>query len=387
MQGPLRATVDDFDALIGLVDTCFPTDTGRGGMLARWGHCYIRRPAKLRNCLILKDGDRLVSHVEYVDEILLVEGSQLKLAGISGVATLPEYRGRGLMTRLLKHCINLMEEEGYVLAELGGDTQRYRRFGWESAGREWAFQLTPRSLGEFDPPVGWKVSGYQGSKEEIEFIKSIHEKEPMSIKRTDELYQLLLGREGWQTWLAEGAKGARAYMVLQADDRKHQDAWELGGKSAGVHAIASHLMQKQGVERLMVFLPWSHPLNALLFKLSSSWEVQPHRMVRVNNLAGALKAFLPELRRRCNELKVKGQHTISLALAGTEQKARLVFAGGDVKLETDNVKGALELDRLQMVRFLFGPGAAGTEVELPSDARFLNSLLPLDFYIWHLEWV
>ncbi len=387
MQGPLRATLSDFDSLIELVDTCFPTDRDRGGMLARWGHCYIERPEKLRQSVILKVGERAVSHVAYVDEALLVEGSSLKLAGISGVATHPKYRGRGLMTKLLDHCIGLMEEEGYVLSELGGDTQRYRRFGWENAGREWSFRLSHRSVAEHDAPAGWKVTRYQGSAGETGFVKSIHEQEPMGLARTDELYRLLLGRKGWQTWLAEGPQGARAYMVLQADDAKRQDAWELGGEAAGVHALIAHLMKERGVESLGVCLPWRHPLNALLFKLSSGWHVQPQRMIRINDLAGTLAGFLSQLKKRYDELDVKAEGAVSLSMAGTDQIARLVFADGDVKVETEDVRGALELDRLQMVRFLFGPGAPDNEVNLPEDVRFLKLLLPLDFYIWHLEWV
>ena len=387
MQGPLRATLSDFDSLIELADTCFSGDKDRGGMLARWPHCYIKHPDKLRHSLIMKDGGRVVSHVGYIEQTVLIEGGRLKVAGITGVATLPEYRGQGLMTKLLQHCIPLMEEEGYVLSDLGGDTRRYRRFGWENGGRRWSFSLTSRSVGESDPPTGWKVVRYGGNEEEVEFVKSIHEKEPMRIERTDELYRLLLGREGWQAWLAEGPENARAYMVVEADDPKHPWASEVGGDRAGVHAMVDCLMREQGAESLSVSLPWRHTLNGTLFKLSTKWQVGTPRMLRINDLAGTLRGFLPQLRRRYREIGMRDERAVSLVMSGTGQKVRLVFSNDEVALETDHVRGALALDRFQMVRFLFGPGAPGTEMDLPSEARFLDVLLPLDFYLWGLETV
>ncbi|MCD6599565.1 MAG: GNAT family N-acetyltransferase [Dehalococcoidia bacterium] len=183
IQEPKRASLDDFDSIIELVDECFPHERDSGGMLARWPHCYIPKPEYLRNCLIIKDDSKVVSLVEYVDRTLLVEGRGIKVAGITGVATRPTYRGRGFMTQLLKYCISLMREESYAFSDLGGDRQRYGRFGWENAGREWRFDITRRSLHTADTPVSFEVAPYQASSEEIDAIVAIHEQELLRMKR------------------------------------------------------------------------------------------------------------------------------------------------------------------------------------------------------------
>jgi len=72
IHGPQRASLDDFDSIVELANTCFTGDRDRGGMLARWPHCYIREPDFMKNCLIMKDGSRVISLVEYVDQTLLV---------------------------------------------------------------------------------------------------------------------------------------------------------------------------------------------------------------------------------------------------------------------------------------------------------------------------
>jgi len=387
MQGPLRATLADFDSLIELVDISFSGDKDRGGMLARWPHCYIKDSDKLQNSLVMKEGDRVVSHVGYIDQTMFVEGERMKVAGITGVATLPEYRGRGLMTQLLDECVRRMEEERYVFSDLGGNTQRYRRFGWENGGRRWGFQLTSRSVNELESPSGWKVTKYRGSPEEISFVKAIHEREPMRLERTDEMYRLLLGRTGWQPWLAEGPEDACAYIVVQDDDPKTLWASEMGGDSAGVHALIDHLIREEGAEDVGVSLPWQHPLNGTLFRLSNGWGLHTPRMFRINDLVGTLRGFLPQLRRRYAEMGAGGERAISFAMSGTDQKARLVFSRDEVTLETAPVSDPLTLDRFEMVRFLFGPGAPGTEFDLPPEVRFLDLILPLEFYLWGLETV
>ena len=387
MQGPLRATGSDFDSLVELVDVCFSGDKDRGGMLARWPHCYINRPDKLRNSLVMKEGDRVVSHVGYVDQTVLVEGERMRTAGITGVATLPEYRGRGLMSRLLEECVRRMEEEGYVFSDLGGNTQRYRRFGWENGGRRWGFQISSRSVGELTSPAGWTVTRYRGSPEEIAFAKAIHEQEPMRLERADEMYRLLLGRTGWQPWLAEGPEGACAYIVVQDDDPKALWAPEMGGDPSGVHALIDHLIREEGAESVGVSLPWQHPLNGTLFRLSDGWGVRTPRMLRINDLAGTLRGFLPQLRRRYAEMGAGGERSIGLAMSGTDQRVRLVFSRDEVTLEMDRVSDPLVLDRFEMVRFLFGPGTPGTEFDLPWGVRFLDRVLPLEFYLWGLETV
>jgi predicted acetyltransferase len=387
MEKVLRASPSDFDSVMQLADTCFLGDQNRGGMLARWGHCYIHEPEHLRRHLIIRDGARVVGHVAYIDQTAIVDGGEIRCAGISGVATHPDYRKKGLMTRLLNHCIDAMGTEGYPLSDLGGDTQRYRRFGWERAGRQWVINLSPRSIGEVSAPVGWTVTSYGSTDADLAFIRAIHESESVRMARGETMYRLLLARKGWQTWLAERQDNRRAYMVVQADDPKRQTVSEVGGHAEGVHAIITSLMRDRGVESLTISLPWRHPLQRAMLRISCGWHVPPSRMLRINDLAGTLRGFLPHLRRRYEQSGMRGRRSFALEIAGTHEKARVVLAPGEAAVETEAVRGTLKLDRLQMVRLLFGPGSPSHEVDLPERLRFLDAILPLDFYVWGLEGV
>jgi len=387
VDGPLRASLNDFDSIVKLADECFPNDRDSGGMLARWPHCFFPQSEKIKNCLIMKDGPKVVSLVEYVDQTLLVEGGNLKVAGITVVSTWPSYRGLGLMTQLLNYCISLMQEEGYAFSDLRGDRQRYGRFGWENAGHQWRFDISRRSLSVVCASTCHEISPYGASPEEIDAIIAIHDEEAMGIKRTRNLYEMLLGRKGKQVWLARSDEGIDAYVIADPRERE-QEIVEFGGSAEGIRAILVHLIENLGIEVLHVNSPWSHPLNATFFSISAQWHVTCQRMIKIIDLEATLRGFAHQLGQRYRDLGFQGNRTIALAIEGTEQRVEIEFSseGVTVRKASDFLRPLTLSDR-QMVRLIFGPGTPSSEFSLPPNARFLESLLPLNFYIWENETV
>lgn len=387
IHGPQRASLDDFDSIIELANMCFTGERDRGGMLARWPHCYIREPDFMKNCLIMKDGSRVVSLVEYVDQNLLVNGEEVKTAGITAVGTWPTYRRRGFMTGLLKRCVSLMEEEGYAFSDLGGDRLRYGRYGWENAGRAWRFDITQRSFNAVDAPSSIQVVPYQASDEDIESVMAIHEREPMRLKRSQSLYRILLGRLGKQVWLAKGEEGVTAYVITEPAERR-QTIVEFGGRNEGIHSIFSHFMENSDTQSIHIRSPWSHPLNLLLFRISSWWNLGTIRMIKIVDLQATLLGFARQLGSRYNELGMEGGRSVILGISDTDQQVEVAFSPEGVTVkEAKTSANAISLSDREMVRFIFGPGSPGSVIDLPQNARFLDVLLPVDFYLWPNETV
>jgi GNAT superfamily N-acetyltransferase len=385
IKGPMRASMNDFDSIVELADECFPRDRDLGGMLARWPHCLIPRPEKIRNCLIMKDGSKVVSLVEYVDQRLHMGESEVKVAGITVVSTWPSYRGRGLMTRLLKYCISLMGEEGYAFSDLGGDRQRYGRFGWENAGRQWSFLITRRSLKAVGAPTGYEIEPCRASSTEVNATFALHGRDAIGLQRTRDLHKMLLRRKGMSVWLARGGEGIAAYVVTEPRERG-QEIIEFGGAAEGVHAILLHLAEAHGSEWQHLHSAWSHPLNAKFFSISARWDVHDLRMIKIMDLERTLQGFAHQLGNRYRDLGLQGRRTVTLAVEGTEQGVEMEFSSEGVALsKTLNHAGVVALSDHQMVRFIFGPGTPSSELRLPTNARFLEGLLPVDFFIWENE--
>ena len=385
IEGPLRASVDDFDSIAELANECFQYDRDHGGIVARWPHCFFPKEEKLRNSLVMKDGSKVVSLVEYVDQTMRVDGGSLKTAGITIVSTWPTYRGRGFMTKLLNKCITLLQEEGYAFSDLGGDRQRYGHFGWERAGRQWRFQVTRRSLNDSKAAEGHTVSPYTASKEETDAVIAIHEKEAKGLKRSRGLYEMLYKRVGRQLWLSRDDEGIDAYAMVDPRE-KEQVIIEFGGSPEGTRTILGHLIENVGIEALTIYSPWSNPLNATFFSASSWWNVVSQRMVKIVDLEATLLGFAPQLGRKYRGSEFRGSRTATFAIEGTEQRVEVEFSPGGVTVnKASGSSGSLTLSERQMVRLLLGLGTPSSEFTLPPKARFLEPILPLDFFIWENE--
>ena len=399
IQGPVRGSVGDADSVVELGNECFTNDRDAGGVLPRWPHALYQ----VTNRFVMKDGARVVSHVGYADQTAIVEGNEIKAAGITFVSTSPDYRNRGFMTQLLKRCIEAMTEEGYAFSDLGGNRQRYGHFGWENAGREWNFHITKRSLDDSSffskslskkPEVinsnmleGFQVTPYQGSSEEIDAIIAIHEQEPLRMKRTRELYEMLLGRMGRPVWLASYDNDRVSYVITD-DSEKYPNIVEFGGNEDGIHTILRYFIDHKPVESIGVSSPWIHPLNHKFFSISSSWDVRCFRMFKILNLELTLRGFTNQLVRKYNEFGFQDRQAVSIGIENTDQIVEIEFNPDNVYVSKTSLSpSTLILPERDMVKLIFGPGTPYTIVKLPNGLRFLDTLLPLDFYLWGNETV
>ncbi len=166
------------------------------------------------NHFIIKERGRLVSHVGLYPMQAVACESNIKVGGIGDVATHPAYQGKGYMSKLLEYSMSEMRERDIPISFLGGDTQRYRHFGWETAGREIVFSLNRRSVSNIKSKEmeGFLLREYK-QKDDLDKIINTHEAEPIRIKRSRKTYQELLKNTGIQTWIGE-KDNHHCYAVL-----------------------------------------------------------------------------------------------------------------------------------------------------------------------------
>ncbi len=379
----MRASPQDYESLVEIADTCFPRDRERGGMEARWPHCFDRN--RIRDSLIFRDRGKVVSHVRCVDQQVRIGEATTRDCGISGVSTLPEYRDRRLMSRLLRFSIRFMADEGYALSDLGGDRQRYGRFGWESAGRTWLYTITPRSAGEVDAPRGLTVAPFDPDSSDVDETFALQRQEPVGVERDRELHAMLLGRLGKEVWVCRRDGEVASYAVVECEKNCSID--ELAGTAEGTHSIILRLL-KDGHESVTLNLPWNHPLNYLMLELSRSWCVTYLRMLRILDLEKVLDDFSQQLEARYRRIGLSGGRCLSLAISDEDRQVDLHFTDAGMQVEENARRdGCLVFSRRDMVRLLFGPGAPDIASRLPEDQRFLASILPLDIFIWRNEMV
>lgn len=377
VDGPRLATADEFADVTELVDRVFGRE--RGGMAARRPFTYDSN-APEHHAVIVKDGD-VVSHAAAVPETLAVGGGEIQCWGIAGVATDPRERGNGYMSDVLEFLTDRMDGVGVPLSELAGDRQRYNHFGWEVAGRIVDYELSTRSVSP-EPVAEGRVTTYDGDEEQVAAISRIHGEERFRVVRDREQTRTVHGKRGLVTHLYRRGGDATAYLSLSRG-RGHRHVEELGGSERGLRALVSHVYRVYGLGDVSVHLPPSHPRAPLFERLSYTWRLQPHRMLNVRDLPAVLSAFEPQLRDRWRRAGTGERGAVVLAVAGDGDPVRLAFGPDGVSVEPTDDDPDLELDRTAVTGLLFGFHDRHRETR----RRFpgLDTLLPLDFYVWHSE--
>lgn len=87
----------------------------------------------LHDFLVIKHDGKIVASVALVPVTWSVGDVQMKVAELGMVATLPEYRRRGLIRQLVDEYHRQVREQGYDLSVLEGIPYFYRQFGYEYA--------------------------------------------------------------------------------------------------------------------------------------------------------------------------------------------------------------------------------------------------------------
>ena len=80
--------------------------------------------------LICDDKNRLIAHVALHEKMVVSSGQEIPIGGIAEVCVHPEFRGQGLVRRLLSECHNWLRAHGYVFALLFGEPKVYTSSGY-----------------------------------------------------------------------------------------------------------------------------------------------------------------------------------------------------------------------------------------------------------------
>ncbi len=173
---------------------------------------------------------KLVAAMQLVRRpVRLGNGRTLWMAGVANVATLPEYRGRGIASQLLKDLHAVMDSDDFTFGLLfTGIHDFYGRHGWE---------CLPLPLYEATP-VPVDVSGWRFRTAEPDDLPAIqhwyaafYADHPLTVQRDDTYWRVWTRWDDpeWRTkfYIAEDTSGAaRGYLVLET----HYETEEQGNR-------------------------------------------------------------------------------------------------------------------------------------------------------------
>ncbi len=246
IEGPCQCREHELEETLALLDLIF-----HSGKIRRIGkyYPYAYGSGNLHNMLIMKADDRIVTHAAiYPRFVNTMDGLELKVGCIGGVATHQEYRSKGYATAVLNDCIRKMEQEDYDVSILWTDTPDfYRRLGWESAGNELCFNLNRGNI--FVLPAFGEGEIAEEITSDFSEIKKIYDQKLFRSRREPDEYPLLFNSQ--RKLYCKQDKITAAYVLIGDDN----SVLEYGGDIKIVCSILRKLVEERNYPFLKLFTP------------------------------------------------------------------------------------------------------------------------------------
>lgn len=281
-----------------------------------------------------------------------IAGTALRVGGIGTVCVDGRSRGKGHLALLMQDAQERMQAAGCDIAMLGGQRQRYERFGYVPAGAHWEFTLTPRNVRDIRTG-GVALAPLAEYPSWLESARALHEKQPVTCARGGDASFLTV----LQSWRAE------PYAVLQdgmfagycalAEGKPPRLQELVLPDAALLPAFAAALAQHTGAAGVRVQLyPWQRAELAYFASVAEQGVCVPNHSYRVFHWAAAARAAMA-LQRAYDDTAILNEFILEV-----ENEVRLRFgpgAEGVRSAEPQDAAPDLVLPPLDAARLLFGP--------------------------------
>lgn len=246
----------------------------------------------------------IIACMELPEFQMRYDGNFVRMVGLGGVASLPEYRLGGAIRQIILAAFQEMWDSDTVFSLLYPFSHSYyRKFGYELCEIAKGYEIPMEALASFSAATkgtACKVRMVQPG-EDLAGLKAVYSahfhRYTMAIDREDAHWRKLLGKDSYKervyTYLLEDETGPCAYVVLTpqdggANEKKIAMVRELAfSQPRHLHQVLGFLYRLSAqYGKVRMPLPGDIPLSALLeesYELSTnSWEQQMARVIHVD---------------------------------------------------------------------------------------------------------
>jgi len=191
-----HAVAADRTEMVRVLRTAFSDGSGPTvDFLRLYPHLF--HESRIANHFVRVEEGRIIGVVGLYPYRVRMAGVEFAAAGVGQVATLPKYRGRGVMASLLRRACQETDARGCDFVWLGGDRLRYGRYGWATGGVKLRFGLKSRYLPE--PPPERDVSPFDPDRD-LHLVQRQLSEEPSTILTNDAELRRILDASGVGGW-------------------------------------------------------------------------------------------------------------------------------------------------------------------------------------------
>ncbi len=379
-----RLNVNDYDALLELLNTTFAKHYGRPmDFRCEQPKMWIRDDEHMRKHFGVFEDGKLVSVTGAYPLQVVIGGTSLLFATTGNVATLPEYTGRGYFSATFGEAMRELERLGADAGRLGGARQRYSRYGYEPAAASYKFTVSEANRKKYFGGAGEGITFKEIKPDDTDilcFCHELYERSRIFVRRSHDKGER-------DMYLAMCTKHSSPYLAMRGDEPigylcAYADNQFVGMSKNGKNI--SELRAKNNSNFVEMICAWQLNVGGNI-----TFTLPPHEPELLRTFADAAQEF--EL---SSPSRFKVINFAKLADALMKLKASYeTLAEGEYVLEIeeygkvmlyskDGVSGAkiteapadMTLDRARATRLLFGPLAPTVTADVPS---ILKDWLPL----------
>jgi GNAT superfamily N-acetyltransferase len=313
LDGPRQIRREELLASYRLAALCFPGEVmepPEEELLARY-----KAPRRGGTYVICHEG-RPVSQLGIFHSRICLYGSSVRIASIGGVCTHPDYRGWGLATRLLDHCIRVLTEEGAHLLLISGIRGLYERAGCVTAGLFEYFVLRP---GQIPLRTGTFVARPATQADAALCARLYHQEAVHFERRVEDFVHHFRRKEEYlraEDWIIEADGRPLAYLLtglpwesLYSQDHAVREVHEYAGSRLALVAGLGIIMSRLSLRELRIHVPWQDSDTIQMLRgygaVSTPIPLAEHTM-RIVNLPGLMSGLRPYLVARLTESLRRG---------------------------------------------------------------------------------
>ncbi|KIL39158.1 hypothetical protein SD70_21640 [Gordoniibacillus kamchatkensis] len=325
----------------------------------------------------------------------------LKVGGIGNVATLPEYRSRGLAQRLLRRQSEYMASQGYDLSLLFTDKYSfYEQIGWRSIAD--SLLATDASSLKGDGVAAqqetYRIRRYEETSDLAQVSRMY---EQFADGMTGPMLRTLDYWRGQSAWravppekflVAESGGELAAYLrykLTKTGDLHIADCCYLPGRGEAAGLLLQAALQAESeAAKVTAHLPEGHFLHDGLLRRGASVETDMSKMWKPFRLADTLGKMAPELARRIRSAGAAGgspQLPVQLLLTVGNEEAVVCIRedGAEVLPAAQSVRYnvAITLSDSEWVTLLL-KGCDALKRQLPAGSEYVRALFPRQTYVF-----
>jgi GNAT superfamily N-acetyltransferase len=381
MDGPRGTRIEEKESLKQCLGTVFrPT---------LWDeYPQLFNDENLDNCRVMVHQGQVVTHIGMLIRDASILGCRIRVCNVGGVATLPDFRKRGLATQTFADACAKAKRDGCDLLIVSGDRNLYRMAGCRRVGRDVEYTVTPADVtrvGEAFNPCRAEVRIEPAEEKDQDLMARLYQREPVRFIRRREDYRramqcgFVMNRPSG-FWIVRRGAEAAAYIIFNVprpDDKQIRIAEYAGSRTAVVGALPL-ILAHYGLQKLTLHaLGTDTVVRGLMDERGVASAPAPGSgSVRMTNFAQFMDRMRPYLE---ETLGLEEARKLSFA---EETDDRFILAWGGERVMIPN--------RGDVSRFLFGQPDGSDEGILSADhpvARALRPALPMPTLWYGISYV